>query len=98
MEWLKSITIVFDTKEPREMLGAHNGKYQAVELRHRSDGRMFYMGKHSKVTPEGRQTFDYREERWNKFLAEEPSTVAVTEVEFLAEAERHRTEYGGAYL
>jgi hypothetical protein len=59
---------------------------------------MFYIGKHSKVTPEGRQTFDYREERWNEFLAEEPSTVAVTEVEFLAEAERQRIGYDGAYL
>jgi hypothetical protein len=98
MEWVKRVTIVFDSKEPPESLGSHNGKYQAVEFRLRSDGKMYYMGKHSKVTPLGLKVFDSREEVWTNFLAEEPETPSFTEGEFLAEVERQRVEENGAYL
>jgi putative sterol carrier protein len=98
MNWVKSVTIVFDTRVNRKMLGFHNGKYQAVELRLRSDGKCFYMGKHSKVTLDGQATFDAREERWNRFLAEETNELSATEEEFMANAERQRQVLNGAYL
>jgi hypothetical protein len=59
MEWVKSVMIVFDAQMPPEVRGIHNGKYQAVELRLRSDGRCFFLGRHSKL-PETVGQISYR--------------------------------------
>lgn len=100
MEWVKRVMIVFDSQYDPKMIGDHNGKFQAVELRLRSDGRMFYMGKHSKVLP--MKVMDLmdqqREERWNEFLAEDAILPPCTEEEFFANAEHQREELEGAYL
>ena len=98
MEWMKRVRIVFDTKEPREFLGDHNGKYQAFEMRLRSDGKCFYMAQFSKLCLEAIKFFEWREERWAEFLVEEVDTESSTEQEFLADAEKKRVELNGAYL
>jgi hypothetical protein len=98
MNWVKQVTIVFDTKEDRETLGAHNGKYQAVELRLRSDGKCFYMSKHSKVTLDALYVLDAGDKRWDGYLNEKSDEASVTEDQFIAFAEKHRREMNGAYL
>jgi hypothetical protein len=98
MEWIKSVMIVHENTLGPEDRGLHNGKYQAVELRLRSDGKCFFLGMSSKVTLEGWATYSYREERWSKFLTQESDQISFTEEEFLADAERHRKEVDGVYL
>ena len=98
MKWMKSVTIVFDSTLQSEVRGDHNGKYQAVELRLRSDGKMFYLGKHSKVTPAGLKVIELCDMRWGEMLSEEANTSLFTQEAFLADAEQRRKELNGAYL
>ena len=98
MEWAKSVMIVHENTLGPENRGLHNGKYEAEELRLRSDGKLFFMGMTSKVTLEGLATFAGREQRWNEYLIQKSDEDMFTEEEFLAEAERHRKEVDGAYL
>jgi hypothetical protein len=98
MEWVKQVMIVFDTKENREFLGAHNDKYQAVELRLRSDGKCFYVSKHSKVTLDALYVLDAGDKRWDRYLNENSDRASITEDQFMAFAESHRRGMDGAYL
>jgi hypothetical protein len=99
LKWVRSVVIVHDLLPlDRSLLGNHNGKYQAIELRLRSDGRCFYLCCHSKITMEALAVLDRRNEQWNEFLHREIATPPATEAEFLADAERQRQQVDGAYL
>lgn len=99
MQWTKGTTIIFDTPLPEMERGQHNGKYQGIEFRLRSDGKMFYLGTHSKVTALGLAVLGkQRIDRWKDFLNEEVDSVSVTNEEFAADVERQRLEFNGAYI
>lgn len=99
MEWIKKVTIVFDSQLSEDLRGKHNGHLQAITLMLRRDGKMFYHGKHSKITPEGAQASDESYRFMESYLlSRESKEDSVTVDEFLADAEEQRIKLKGVYL